>query len=165
MHACYFQTGRFEFVNFQAPASVGGHKFAITSSILKWLDVLFTCRKLSWCLQYILVHGVGVLPRNRHPKNKSWQLCEWSDCVSGVLMCLCSTRSAQCHASRTSLCTPGSTMAAYLHRHWGRGVPVPGRASTSTWHHLPSAGPRGSLPGLGGLERGRRRGGGMEEER
>lgn len=42
MHAQYFQTGRFEFVNFQAPALVGEHKFAITSSILKWLDVLFT---------------------------------------------------------------------------------------------------------------------------
>lgn len=59
MHAHYFQTGSFEFVNFQAPAPVGGHKFAITSSILKWLDVLFTGNWLSWCLQYILVHGVG----------------------------------------------------------------------------------------------------------
>lgn len=65
MHAHYFQTGRFEFVNFQAPAPVGGHKFAITSSILKWLDVLFTGNwvgvySISWYMVWGSFHVIVI---------------------------------------------------------------------------------------------------------
>lgn len=65
MHALYFQTGRFEFVNFQAPALVGGHKFAITSSILKWLDVLFTGNwvgvySISWYMVWGSFHVIVI---------------------------------------------------------------------------------------------------------